>query len=52
MSEGTIIGIIFAICYGFVAVLLGLYMWYSDREMEKFWERLYGKSDKKRKRKK
>lgn len=52
MSEGTIIGIIFAISYGFVAILLGLYMWYSDRENEKYWERLYGKSDKKRKCKK
>lgn len=52
MSETAIIGIIFTISYGFVAILLGIYMWYSDRENEKHWERLYGKSDKKRKHKK
>ena len=52
MSEDTVICIIFAISYGVVAILLGLYMWYSDRENERYWERLYGKNDKKRKRKK
>ena len=52
MSEGTIIGITFAISYSVVAVLLGLYMWYSNRENERYWERLYGKNDKKRKHKK
>lgn len=52
MSEETIIVITFAISYGFVAILLGLYMWYSDRENEKYWEKLCGKSEKKRKRKK
>ena len=49
MSEEMVIGIVFAISYGVVVILLGVYMWYSDRENEKYWERLYGKSDKKRK---
>ena len=44
MSEETIIVIIFAISYGFFAILLGLYMWYSDRENERYWEELYGKA--------
>ena len=52
MSETAIIGITFAISYGFVFILLFIYAWHSDREDEKYWKKFYGKSDKKRKRKK
>lgn len=52
LGEGTIIGMTFAFCYCIVAIFIGLYMLFSDRENEKYWERLYGKSDKKGKLKK
>ena len=52
MSETAIIGIIFALSYGFVFILLLIYAWYSDRDDEKYLGKLYGKSDKKRKHKK
>ena len=52
LDESTIIGMVFAFCFFVDAILIGIYMYVSDRKNQKYWERLYGKSDKKRKHKK